>query len=202
MSLQNRVNPKGEILSVQNRGNLMGNRGILHDEHKNIVRSYKLKAWLICLLKYKNNHRNVMSPNTYTELFFLDEATAFSAGHRPCALCQRQRYNEFKSFWQKANGKIKSIKELDVVLHEERKDENRQLACDDFYPDGTFIERDSVFYILWKMKPYKWSFLGYEKADIKVDKTCKILTPKSIVKSFEMGFVPKIYGEFNENISI
>src|SRR3954468_18219668 len=89
---QNRVTPFGDIVANPARGTLMGNRGCLHDASGRIVRPFRLTNWIYCLLEFKGRHRQVMSPGRYTELFFLDEATALAAGHRPCAECQRGRY--------------------------------------------------------------------------------------------------------------
>jgi hypothetical protein len=82
--LQNRVDPFGNIIRTPARGAWMGNRGVIHDEHKTIRKAFKIKAWITCALQFKGRHREVMTPNRWTELFFLDEATAFAAGHRPC----------------------------------------------------------------------------------------------------------------------
>src|ERR1700760_1777025 len=101
--LQNRVDPEGNIIRTSARGSWMGNRGIIHDEQQNVLRAFKLKAWITCVLAFKGRKRPVMAPNRYTELFFLDEATAFSAGHRPCFECRRQDAGRFKSLWIKAN---------------------------------------------------------------------------------------------------
>ena len=89
MPRQNRVNPWGEIISVSDRGLFMGNRGTLHDAHGQLTsQRWTRKPWVTCQLSFKDRHRQVMSPGQYTELFFLDEATALAAGHRPCATCQ------------------------------------------------------------------------------------------------------------------
>jgi len=101
--LQNRVDPKGEIIKTEARGTLMGNRGVIHDAQRNIVRRYKHKAWITCSLHFKERHRIVMSPNRWTELFFLDEATAFAAGHRPCCECRKENFKLFKLCWLKGN---------------------------------------------------------------------------------------------------
>jgi hypothetical protein len=91
MPLQNRVGPAGAIIVTPARGTLMSNRGgVLHDEHRRIVRQSAGKRWITCLLEFKGRRRSVMSPRRYTELFFLDEAVALSAGHRPCAECRRE----------------------------------------------------------------------------------------------------------------
>jgi len=102
--LQNRVTPRGDIIATPARGTLMGNRGCLHDEARRIVRPIVggYRAWVTCVLTFKGRRRPVMRPGRYTELFFLDEATALAAGHRPCAECQRQRYQLFRAHWAAA----------------------------------------------------------------------------------------------------
>ena len=95
MPLQNRVNPNGELKAVKSRGAFLGNRGIIHNDEKEIIAPFKIKGWVTCQLEFKGRKRELMAKGRYTELFFLDEATAFSAGHRPCAECRRTRYNEF-----------------------------------------------------------------------------------------------------------
>ena len=95
MPRQNRVTPAGDIIATPERGTFFGNRGVLHDDQGRIRRTWQLKRWLICVLEYKGRRRTVMTPGRYTELFFLDEATALAAGHRPCAECRRERYNAF-----------------------------------------------------------------------------------------------------------
>lgn len=91
MPLQNRVNPRGTIEQSSARGTFMGNRGVLHNGKRELTRQFKTKAWIICLLEFKGRKRELMTPGRYTELFFLDEVTAFAAGHRPCAECRRKR---------------------------------------------------------------------------------------------------------------
>src|SRR5579872_7606058 len=85
MPKRNRVTPFGEIIATPERGLFMGNRGMLHDDEGRIKRPWLLKRWIVCELEFRGRKREVMSPGRYTELFFLDEATAFAAGHRPCA---------------------------------------------------------------------------------------------------------------------
>ena len=90
MPRQKRVTPFGSIIPTPERGTFLGNRGVLHDEHGRIRRPWQLKRWIVCVLQFRGRKRTVMTPGRYTELFFLDEATALAAGHRPCAEC-RQR---------------------------------------------------------------------------------------------------------------
>src|SRR5271165_1152863 len=103
MPRQNRVTPFGEIVAVPERGTFMGNRGNLHNAEGHIKRTWQVKRWLVCLLEFKGRKRTVMRPGFYTELFFLDEATALAAGHRPCAECRRERYNDFRKAWQSSH---------------------------------------------------------------------------------------------------
>jgi hypothetical protein len=101
--LQNRVDPFGNLIKTRARGTWMGNRGVLHDDKQQLLRPFKLKAWLTCRLEFKGRKRQIMAPHRWTELFFLDEATAFAAGHRPCFECRRSDFNKFKSLWIKGN---------------------------------------------------------------------------------------------------
>ena len=93
MARQNRVTPMGELIATPHRGRVYGNRGCLHDSEGRIRRAYNGKRWIACRLQFRGWHRRpLMQPGRFTELFFLDEATAFAAGHRPCALCRREDY--------------------------------------------------------------------------------------------------------------
>ena len=143
MPLQNRVNPWGEIVGTPERGLFMGNRGCLHDGERRVTKGWARTPWVTCLLQYKDRHREVMSPGQYTELFFLDEATALAAGHRPCATCRRADYEAFKTFWLEANPELAArslgkITEIDKLLHAERVDARRNKRMGGF-PDGSMM---------------------------------------------------------------
>jgi len=180
----------------------MGNRGQMHNPGKKIIRPYKLKAWLICLLQYKERHRKVMAPDRYTELFFLDEATAFAAGHRPCFECRRAVYNRFKTLWIKGNPRYKfsmatSIKEIDEIIHDERMNadcsKKMYKANIKSLPEGTFISINNEAYLIAGDHLYLWSAAGYTKREaIGSDSKVNVLTPKSIVNTFRAGYVPQI----------
>lgn len=88
---QNRVTPWGDIVSSPLRGAWMGNRGRLHDESgaRLVVRQHQTHSWITCVLSFKDRHAPQWDPHHYTPLFFLDEAVALAAGHRPCAECRR-----------------------------------------------------------------------------------------------------------------
>lgn len=201
--LQNRVDPRGTLIVTPARGHWMGNRGRIHDEKKEIVRSFRLKAWITCLLAFKGRRRAVMAPNRYTELFFLDEATAFAAGHRPCFECRRNDYERFKLFWLKGNtdkgfDERTSIKEIDKVLHEERitKDGVKQTYKEQFknLPDGAFILVREQPFLVTDGSVFEWSPYGYKESDfIPGQERVTVLTPRSIVKAFKAGYRPQVH---------
>ena len=160
MPKQNRVAPDGQIIATEARGAFMGNRGILHNNQQEIVKPFAHKAWIICLLSFKGRQRQVMQPGNYTELFFLDEATALAAGHRPCFECRRPAAEAFRAAWLVGNpqfgfGHSVRAGEMDKMLHVERltkafyiKDRKKKTytAVLDTLPNGTFI--------LWQERPY------------------------------------------------
>ncbi len=199
---QNRVNPEGQIISTPARGAWMGNRGLLHDDQKNIVRPFKLKAWLICVLEFKDRKRQIMRPNRYTELFFFDEATAFSAGHRPCFECRRKNYEKFKSCWLRGNPQHHftektSIREIDQALHNERISADGSKitfsAKAGDLPYGTFIELEGQPYVLADKYLYRWTPFSYDKKiQLPSASEIKVLTPASTVQAFRAGYIPQI----------
>src|SRR5262245_39749503 len=132
MPLQNRVTPEGEIIATPHRGLLMGNRGgAFHELHRTLGnRRWATKQWIACVLEFKGRHREVMQPNRYTELFFLDEATALAAGHRPCFECRRADADRFAELWARTQGDVERARApaMDDQLHAERVDRDRRKA--------------------------------------------------------------------------
>ena len=188
----------------------MGNRGLLHDEHQHILRPYRLKAWITCVLEFKGRKRQVMAPNRYTELFFLDEATSFSAGHRPCAECRRQDFQRWKALWLRGNPEYRftektPIREIDAILHKERME--RDGAYRSFVreppdgssrtttrelPDGCFVGYDGKAFLVVKGSIFPWTPFGYGEGIVLPDGgKVEVLTPASIVRSFRAGYVPQ-----------
>ena len=200
--LQNRVDPTGKIIFTPERGRWMGNRGVIHDKEKHIVRPFRIKTWITCALQFKGRHREVMARDRYTELFFMDEATAFSAGHRPCAECRREDYNRFKKYWIKGNPEFgfnekTLIGRIDEVIHDERigTDNEKRTHREpiEILPDGTFILLDGLSYLKKADRLYKWSPEGYSGPEpITVTGEVDVLTPKTIVNAFRAGYVPQI----------
>src|SRR5262245_60707583 len=122
MPLQNRVDPYGKLHAAAERGHWMGNRGVLHNREKRIVAFSRSPRWITCVLELKGIRREVFSPNRYSELFFLDEATSLAAGHRPCAECRRKRYEEFLTAWAAGSGDSEALHagDIDRALQAER----------------------------------------------------------------------------------
>jgi hypothetical protein len=190
MPLQNRVDPWGRLHAVEARGAWMGNRGVLHDDSKKIVAQWRSKAWILCRLQFKRRHRSVFTPGRYSELFFLDEATAFAAGHRPCAECNRERFNDFKRAWLSANSAPSATKAADIdrVLHEERIAREHEAALQDL-PDGVIVERAGIALLVCAGALLPWSFAGYREPIPKLPgKTAmRVMTPRSIVRALAHG---------------
>ncbi|OBI67850.1 hypothetical protein [Mycobacterium sp. E796] len=143
---RNRVSPLGEIIAAPGRGALMGNRGRLHEGRgtREIVRNHQHKAWITCALSFKDRRVAQWEPNRYTPLFFLDEAVALAAGHRPCAECRRRSYNEYRRRWAETHsGPTPYARDIDAQLHLERMSPVGQRADWSTLPDGVFVLTES-----------------------------------------------------------
>lgn len=198
--LQNRVDPLGRFIKTSARGSWMGNRGVIH-KHKEITRAFKHKAWIICTLEFKGRKRTVMTPDRWTELFFLDEATAFAAGHRPCFECRKADAGRFKSCWIQGNplhhfNMTTSIHEIDEIIHSERIDTEKKKIMHQRMPsdipDGTFILMNEHPYVLKNSRLHRWTPFGYEDSiAVPEASTLTVLTPHSIVNAFRAGYAPQ-----------
>jgi hypothetical protein len=142
----NRVSPLGEVIAVPGRGAWMGNRGCLHEGRaaREIVRNHQNKAWITCVLSFRGRRVPQWEPNRYTPLFFLDEAVALAAGHRPCAECRRHAYNTFRKLWAETHGgAMPYAKDMDTQLHRERAGGTKRRVAWNGLPDGVFVFTDS-----------------------------------------------------------
>lgn len=205
MPLQNRVDPWSRLIAVPDRGAWLGNRGVLHNEQKQIVAPWRHKTWVTCQLEFRGRKRVVFGKGTYSELFFLDEATALSAGHRPCGECRRERYVAFKEYWCAANRPGKSpsgvpVSDIDQQLHAERavrgggKVTHRSRF--DALPDGAFIEWNENALLVWGEHLHRWSPGGYSVADGLLpsnEEEVIVLTPASVVETLRRGFQPQVH---------
>jgi hypothetical protein len=197
VALQNRVTPLGEIVALPGRGLMMGNRGILHDDARRIVRPWQVRRWIACVLEFRGRRRHVMQPHRYTELFFLDEATAFSAGHRPCAECRRADYRRFQSLWAASIGGPTDADSMDNRLHADRLDGTAKRTYRDDVanlPDGTYVVLDGAAWVVWGDALRKWSDAGYlERKARPARGEVEILTPRAIVAVLAGGLRPGIH---------
>jgi hypothetical protein len=200
MPLQNRVTPQGDIIATPHRGMFTGNRGIIHDPATKtlLTRRWSSNAWLTCVCEFRGRRRKVMGGRSWTELFFLDEATAFAAGHRPCFYCRRDDANRFRAAWEEGNGVSGVLaRDIDIVLHRERLDGRgkrlyalpmplRQL------PDGAMVQAGSEIYLIAQGSALLWSPGGYSQAQNALAGAMR-LTPPSTLRAFGAGYRPVLH---------
>jgi hypothetical protein len=183
MPFQNRVTPLGELIATPERGLVYGNRGRLHDEHGVIRRQWQVKRWISCRLEFRGRHRGggPMAPNRYTGLFFLDEATALAAGHRPCAECRNADYKSFLAFTGAS-----SAGELDEMLHAER---GRRHESDlDELSDGACVELDGQPWIVLGSDLLRWTPGGYSERRPRFSSRVELVTPPTSVHVLALGW--------------
>ena len=194
MPLPNRVNPFGDLFATPARGTLFGNRGgKFHRDDKTLgSRRWVSRQWICCVLKFKGRQRNVWG-RYYTELFFLDEVTAFAAGHRPCFECRRQDAERFAVLFSGKKQRA-SADAMDRVLHAERLDgkakrtHRRNL---DSLPDGAMIAFGGEVFAVRDKQLLPWTPSGYSASkprprNLEVD----VLTPPSILSVLGRGYAP------------
>jgi hypothetical protein len=213
MPRQNRVTPFGDLVAIPERGTLMGNRGILHDADEKIRRRWATRAWIACVLEFRGRRDPVMAPGHYTRLFFLDEPTALSAGHRPCAYCRRGDYLAFRGAWAHGNahlglGPTPRAPDIDRVLHAERLGPGgtKRTYLDTLanLPDGTMVtlqpplplgagwgEGAAPAFLHRRGALWRWTPAGYaERLATRPTDTVAVLTPRSIVAALAAGYHP------------
>jgi hypothetical protein len=208
MPLQNRVTPEGHIVATSHRGLMMGNRGgAFHLPDRTLgPRRWATRQWIACVLEFKRRHREVMQPNRYTELFFLDEATALAAGHRPCFECRRADADRFAELWARTQGKVgrERAPAMDEVLHAERVDRHRGKvtfrARRGDIPSGAFVryakDGDGARpYLVVGDNLLAWHPSGYTSLVMpsEIGEVVEVLTPRSIVAVLSAGYRPALH---------
>jgi hypothetical protein len=190
MPLQNRVTPLGEVLASPARGLVYGNRGRLHDEHGQIRRQWQLRRWISCRLEFRGRRRRggPMPPGRYTGLFFLDEATALAAGHRPCAECRSADYRSFLGL-----AGTSSADELDRRLHEERLGKDRagrrlHRRRLEGLPVGAFVLLDDAPYLVLEDALLRWSAGGYTGRQARPRGRALVITPPTTLAVLDAGW--------------
>jgi hypothetical protein len=198
MPFQNRVTPLGELVATPERGLVYGNRGRLHDDHGRIRRQWQLRRWISCHLEFRGRYRpgGPMAPGRYTGLFFLDEATALAAGHRPCAECRNADYRSFLGLTG-ASG----ADDLDQWLHTERLSGGvagrrlHQLSLEEL-PDGAFVLLDDAPWLVLEDALLRWTPGGYAERRSRPDGQAEVITPPTtlgVLSSGWHGAVPLVH---------
>ena len=197
--LQNRVTPTGDIIATAHRGLFTGNRGIIHDPAtKTLTRRWASKAWLTCVCEFMGRRRQVMGGRSWTELFFLDEATALAAGHRPCCFCRRDDANRFRAAWDAGNGTTKTLaRDIDAVLHRERLEGGKKRLHSlptqlEQLPDGAMVQAGAESYLIVSGRALQWSPAGYCQTQSTIEQAV-LLTPPSIVRALSAGYRPVLH---------
>jgi hypothetical protein len=207
MPLQNRVTPSGDIIATPHRGLFTGNRGIIHDpKTKTLTRRWAGNAWLTCVCEFRGRRREVMGGRSWTELFFLDEATALSAGHRPCFYCRRDDANRFRAAWEEGNGVSGMLaRDIDAVLHRERLDRGRKRLHAlpnpvERLPDGAMVALDGESYLVAQGRALLWSPAGYREAQ-RALAGAMLLTPPSTLRALSAGYRPVLHPSAEERLA-
>ena len=192
MTLRNRVTPLGEIVADPARGLVYGNRGCLHDNAGVIKRDHAVRRWISCRLEFRGRRRKaLLQPGRYTELFFLDEATAFAAGHRPCAECRREDYVRFMEIWHERRPDQIGADVIDGQLHAERLDgRSRRIHRARFaeLPDGAFVLVDGEAWLVLGGRLLRYTPAGYDRATSRPSGTAQLITPPSLVEVLSTGW--------------
>ena len=198
MPLRNRVTPLGEIVATPGRGLVYGNRGCLHDASGEIRRAYAVRRWIACRLEFRGRHRRpLVQPGRYTGLFFLDEATALAAGHRPCAECRRADYNRLVALWRELHPEDAGADAIDRRLHEERLltgTGQRRLheAPLEALPDGSFVVRGGEPHLVLGDALLPWSTEGYGRPVSRGVAALPLVTPPSLVALLAADWDPVV----------
>ena len=199
MHLQNRVTPFGDIVAIPQRGMFTGNRGIIHDPTTRTLlrRRWASKAWLVCACEYQGRRREVMARRSWTELFFLDEAVALAAGHRPCFVCRREAAFAFRLAWAATGKESPSASAMDAVLHRERMEHGRKrihampVRRSDL-PDGAVVTASGSAYTIAGGQAFRWTEHGYEPPR-KIRHADGLLTPPSTLRALRAGYRPILH---------
>lgn len=200
MPLPNRVDPFGNLFAASARSTLMGNRGgKFHTDGQRLTsRRWVSRQWICCVLEFHGRRRDVWG-RYYTELFFLDEVTAFAAGHRPCFECRRKDAERFALLFAGADPKSVrahrvSARTMDDALHAERLDgkakrlHRRKL---DALPDAAMVLHEGEPWAVRGRQLLHWTPDGYDMARARLHALdIDVLTPPSILSVLARGYPP------------
>jgi hypothetical protein len=196
---RNRVTPLGELVAEPARGLVYGNRGCLHDAAGQIRRRYAGRRWIACRLRFRGWQRSpLLQPGRFTELFFLDEATAMAAGHRACALCRRADYEHLSVLWRELHPGQVGADAIDAQLHRERvapgtRGRRHHEAPLDTLPDATFLLRNGAPWLVLGDRLLAWTPAGYAASVPRpAGEPALVITPPSLVAVLRAGWEPLV----------
>jgi hypothetical protein len=207
VSRRNRVDPWGDLHAVSARGMFTGNRGCLVDEAGDVVRHHRSSLWIACVTEFRDWRHPLAAPRRWTPIFFLDDAVALAAGHRPCALCRREAYRSYRDAVTRAVGCSKPLlaSALDRRLVAERHHRGRGLeraadrrlweASIDELPSATVVlDDDRCARLLLEDRMLAFTFDGWTAP---IDRPNRgkvyVLTPPTSVAALANGYVPVLY---------
>ena len=171
------------------RGLVYGNRGCLHDRHARVTRFSATRRWIACRLEFKGWDRGPkLQPGKFTELFFLDDATAMAAGHRACALCRRADYDRLRERWGGADA-------IDARLQDERMNGRRRRIHDapmDDLPTGAFVLHGDEPWLVQGDRLRRWTPAGYDQEVARPSGAARLITPPSLVEVLRDGWDPLV----------
>jgi hypothetical protein len=202
--LQNRVDPWGDLHAVSARGTLTGNRGCLVNDEGELVRHHQSRAWITCRLEFRDSKHPLTRPHTWTPLFFLDEAVALAAGHRPCAFCRRTDFNSYRRAIAAVEGLARppTAREIDQRLVSERLAPGRGLSrAGDrktwraklaSLPVGTVVaDGDGSPLLIAEDGPQSFGFGGWKLLSPVSNGEVEVITPPTSVSALRGGFVDR-----------
>jgi hypothetical protein len=197
--LQNRVMPWGAIVADAARGLFMGNRGCLHDDAGRVRRGYQGRRWICCVTAFKGRRRALMQPGRYTELFFLDEAVALAAGHRPCAECRRAAYDGLRDAWARAFGTRPGAEEMDRALHASRLGPRPVVPLAGL-PDGAMVGLPGAAALVLAGQALRFAPSGYGPPVPMSE--APLLTPPVLVEVLRAGYAPVLHPSSRQRLTI
>lgn len=202
MPRSNRVDPLGDLHAVPQRGMFTGNRGCLVDDEERVVRHHRGNLWITCVTRFRGRRVGLARPNRWTPVFFIDDAVALAAGHRPCGECRHAAYRAYRDAVGTALGERVYAGDLNRRLAAERLRRGRGVAraADRLQwtapvadlPDGTVVVTDRPRLVLGN-RLLAFSFDGWHSAVPRPGGELRVLTPPTSVLALRHGFAPQLH---------